>query len=38
VIRIEFDLLSKPFYMNIHPESSAYSVSLPEPEGLADAA
>lgn len=38
VIRIEFDLLSKPFYMSIHPESSAYSTSLPEPEGLADAA
>lgn len=38
VIRIEFDLLSKLFYMSIHPESSAYSVSLPEPEAFADAA
>ena len=38
VIQIEFDLLSKPIYMNIHPESSAFSVSLPEPEALADAA
>lgn len=38
VIRIEFDLLSKPFYMNIHPESSAYSVSLPDPEAMPEAA
>ena len=38
VIQIEFDLLSKPIYMNIHPESSAFSVSLPEPDALIDAA
>lgn len=32
VIKIEFDLLSKPIYMNIHPETSAFSTHLPEPE------
>lgn len=37
-IRIEFDLLSKPIYMSIHPESSAYSVSLPDPEAVEEAA
>lgn len=35
---LEFDLLSKPIYMNIHPESSAFSVSLPDPDLLSDAA
>ncbi|MGE4130531.1 MAG: hypothetical protein AB7F86_02790 [Bdellovibrionales bacterium] len=37
-IELEFDLLSKPIYLNIHPESSPHSVSLPEPEAFADAA
>lgn len=35
---LEFDLLSKPVYVSIHPESSAHSVSLPEPDVLMDAA
>ncbi len=38
VIRLEFDLLSNPVYVNTHPESSAFSMSLPEPEVLPDAA
>lgn len=38
LIRLEFDLLSKPVYMSTHPESSAFSVSLPDPESLPDAA
>ena len=38
VIEIAFDLLSEPIYMNIHPESSAFSVSLPEPVELDQAA
>jgi hypothetical protein len=38
VIHLEFDLLNKSIFMNIHPESSAFSVSLPEPEGLVEAA
>ena len=32
IIKIEFDLLDKPIYMNIHPETSAFSTHLPEPE------
>ncbi len=31
VITLHFDLFDKPIYMNIHPESSAYSAKLPEP-------
>ena len=38
VISLEFDLLSKPIYVSIHPENSAFSVNLPEPELLEDAA
>lgn len=38
VVEIDFDLLSKPIYMNIYPESSAFSVALPEPEPLIEAA
>lgn len=32
VIKLEFDLLDKVIYMNLFPESSAYSANLPEPE------
>ncbi len=38
LVRLEFDLLSKPIYMSTHPESSAFSTSLPEPEALSNAA
>ena len=38
VIEMAFDLLEKPIYMNIFPESSAYSVTLADPEEVADAA
>ena len=38
VIRIEFDLLDKPVFVSIHPETSAFSVHLPDPEFLKDAA
>ncbi len=31
-IKLDFDLLSKTIYVNIHPESSAFSVNLPEPD------
>lgn len=31
-IKLDFDLLSKTVYVNIHPESSAFSVNLPEPD------
>ena len=34
VIKLEFDLLDKVIYMNLFPESSAFSVNLPEPEAL----
>ena len=37
-ISLEFDLLAKPIYVSIHPESSASSDALPEPELLAEAA
>ena len=32
MISLEFDLLSKPIYLSIHPEKSAFSVKLPEPD------
>lgn len=32
IVTIDFDLLGKTFYMNIHPEASAYSVALAQPE------
>lgn len=32
IIKLDFDLLSKTVYVNIHPESSAFSVNLPEPD------
>ncbi len=38
VIELEFDLLEKPIYMNIFPESSAFSMTLAAPEGVEDAA
>lgn len=33
-VELEFDLLSQPIYMSIHPESSSHSSMLPEPEAL----
>jgi hypothetical protein len=38
VIEMAFDLLEKPIYMNIFPESSAFSVTLANPEEVMDAA
>lgn len=38
LVKIEFDLFDKPVFMSTHPESSAFSVHLPEPEGIAEAA
>ncbi len=35
-VSIHFDLFNKPVFMATHPESSAYSVSLPQPEEIAD--
>lgn len=32
VIKIDFDLFDKSIYVNIHPEVSAFSVNLPEPD------
>ena len=32
VIQIEFDLIEKPIYMNMFPETSPYSKNVPEPE------
>lgn len=37
-VTIQFDLLDKPVYMSTHPESSAYSVSLPQPEDVTEVA
>jgi len=34
-VTINFDLFDKPVYMSTHPESSAYSVSMPQPEDVA---
>jgi hypothetical protein len=38
VVEVNFDLLSEPVYMNIHPEQSAYSSTLAAPEEMFDAA
>lgn len=38
IVRIDFDLLNKPVYMNIYPEVSATSTHLPEPEFGGEAA
>lgn len=38
IIELEFDLLSKPIYVNIHPEASARANDLPEPESFDQAA
>lgn len=38
VIELEFDLLSKPIYVNIHPEPSARASDLPDPESFTAAA
>ena len=37
-IRVDFNLFEKPLYVSIFPESSAHSVSLPEPVGIDEAA
>ncbi len=37
-IKMKFDLFESPIYMSIHPESSAHSAKLAEPEFLPDAA
>ncbi len=37
-VTIQFDLLDKPVYMSTHPESSAYSVTLPQPEEVTEEA
>lgn len=37
-IELEFDLLSKPIYVNIHPEVSAHTSDLPDPESFGNAA
>lgn len=34
-VTIYLDLFDKPIYMSTHPESSAYSVSMPQPEDVA---
>ncbi len=38
LVTIDFDLFDMPIYMSIHPEPSAYSVALPQPEVTNDAA
>lgn len=38
VIRIDFDLLDKPIYMSIHPESFPQSSRMQEPEAVDEAA
>lgn len=38
VIELDFDLLSKPIYVNIHPEPSAHTSDLPAPEAFEQAA
>ena len=38
VICLDFDLLSKPIYVNIHPEPSAHTADLPTPEVFEQAA
>lgn len=37
-VELEFDLLDKPIFVNIHPEPSPESVNLPEPDFIRDAA
>lgn len=37
-IELEFDLLSKPIYLSIHPEASAHTSDLPDPESMVNAA
>ena len=37
-IKMNFDLFEAPIYMNIHPETSAHSVRMAEPEFLPNAA
>ncbi len=38
LVTIDFDLFDKPIYLSTHPETSAYSVSLPQPEAVIEAA
>jgi len=37
-VQLNFDLLDKPIYMSLFPETFAHSASLPEPEVLDEAA
>lgn len=37
-VTIHFDLFDKPVFMSTHPESSAYSASLPQPEVVTEEA
>lgn len=38
VMRLEFDLLSQPVYMNLRPEASAFNKNIPEPDIFKNAA
>ncbi len=38
IIQINFDLLENSVYINVHPEPSAFSVHLPDPVALEEAA
>ncbi len=38
VMRLEFDLFDRPVYMNLHPEVSASSANLPEPDFVREVA
>lgn len=37
-VRLEFDLFEKPIFMSLYPESSANSVTLPDPESTEEVA
>lgn len=38
IVQINFDLLERPVFINIHPEPSAFSVHLPDPGVIDEAA
>ncbi len=38
IITLQFDLFERPLYLNIYPEHSAFSVSLPDPAAIIEAA
>jgi hypothetical protein len=38
VIRLDFDLLGVPIYMNLYPETSTFSKNIPGPESFQNAA